>query len=158
MDENAIRAKFHGDETVRIVFDMNTKSLNPDNFLGAADEIISLFAPDWKSNPRTRLVLIEATARHTYIAVDRNNDRYRFETAHRDFTALPVWAVRRASSRAWFMTREPQYDAFAAKRIADQHNVSGYLYRPPFVADHLKGRQYYVAPRDLNWTWFAGPW
>ncbi|KAA8649663.1 uncharacterized protein ATNIH1004_002334 [Aspergillus tanneri] len=131
-----LHQKLNGDESVRILITVYTKSLNSENYLASASDTISKIAPGWENNPRIRFLLVDVYERHTFIVADINNHGYNFETAHKDTTPIPVYAIRQVrKTEKWVMTKEQKYDMYIAHRIAELHDWYG-LRKPPFLEDH----------------------
>lgn len=90
----------------------------------------------WEEKAQIRLLGVDAWPDHTYIAVDINNFRYDFETAHKQLFALPVYILRPSRSHRWKFFRRVPSDAYAAKRIADLHWANG-KHPLPFFENHV---------------------
>ncbi|CAG8197169.1 unnamed protein product [Penicillium salamii] len=68
--------------SIRILGDLPTEKLNPDDYLASTREIIKGLVDSWKEKADLRLLAVEVWPRHTYFALDFNNDEYNYANAH----------------------------------------------------------------------------
>ena len=122
--------------------------------------MIEEFVATWKKTTLTRLLAMEVFPRHTYFALDLNNDKYDYQTAHEDDTVLPVYLLRFSSrSRSWSIVRYQRQDVSLAHRLAVLHNANGQA-PLPFLEDHntiimhfnprTDGRRWYTPIEDIS--------
>lgn len=76
--------------TIRILGDLPTDALNPEDYLASVSSTIKDFVAVGQERAETRLLAVEVWPRHTYFALDLNNDQYDYDTAHTEIIALPV--------------------------------------------------------------------
>ncbi|KAL4770710.1 hypothetical protein BDW60DRAFT_208805 [Aspergillus nidulans var. acristatus] len=131
-------------KTIRIIVDIPTKLLTSDSYLASAASFTEPFKKHWETQHLVRLLVVDAYPRHTYVVLDINNDRYRFETAHMQTFPVPVYILR-FKSNSWMFFRRPTEDQRVARDIAELHRREGQN-TPPFFADHIKG-SVYLSPR-----------
>lgn len=145
--------------SIRILGDLPTKLLNSEDYLGSVSSMIEEFVATWKKTTLTRLLAVEVYPRHTYFALDLNNDKYDYQTAHEDMTVLPVYLLRCSSrSRSWSIVRYRRQDVSLAHRLAVLHNANGQA-PLPFLEDHhtiimhfnprTDGRRYHSLDQDI---------
>ncbi|KAJ5458482.1 hypothetical protein N7475_009870 [Penicillium sp. IBT 31633x] len=135
--------------SIRILGDLPTEKLNSEDYLNSTHETIASFVNIWQKIATLRLLAIEIYPRHTYFALDINNDRYDYDNAHTQMIILPVYLLRlsRESDR-WKIFRHLPQDSALARRIAFLHESHGQ--DPiPFVDDHNKAVIHY-APRNIK--------
>ncbi|RHZ52934.1 hypothetical protein CDV55_104330 [Aspergillus turcosus] len=132
--------------TVRIVFDVPTVILSAEDYLNSASDLIKPFLAQWETKNAIRLLVVDVYPRHTYIAIDINNEQYDYPTAHKHTSVLPVHILRLSRrSNKWTFFRRTVEDQVAAWHIAELHRLNGQ--NPlPFLADHIKGTVY-LSPR-----------
>lgn len=81
-------------ESIRILGDIPTGNLHSEDYLASTQETISTFASFWNGKANLRLFVVEVWPRHTYFALDFNNDKYDFDNAHVQVIVLPVCLLR----------------------------------------------------------------
>jgi hypothetical protein len=135
--------------SIRILGDLPTEKLNPEDYLGSTRGLIESFVEFWKAKAALRLLAVEVWPRHTYFAVDFNNDEYDYDNAHTQVIVIPVYLLRLSrKSHTWKIFRYKPQDSSLARRIADLHEGNGQ--NPiPFVEDHIIGVTHY-APRSIK--------
>ncbi|KAJ5593622.1 hypothetical protein N7537_010526 [Penicillium hordei] len=133
--------------SIRILGDLPTEKLNHEDYLASTRELIESFVDSWKGKADLRLLAVEVWSRHTYFALDFNNDEYNYDNAHTQVVVIPVYLLRLSrKSHTWAIFRHQPQDSSLAKRIADLHEGNGQ--NPiPFLEDHIKGVTHY-APRN----------
>ncbi|KAH8435378.1 uncharacterized protein LDX57_013008 [Aspergillus melleus] len=145
--------------TIRIVVDVPTHTLPPDNILNAASDLIKPLTQTLESEhnhaPKTHFLAVDVYPRHTYIVLDINNTRYDYSTAHlaEQMFPIPVYILRRCLSKRapttttsggdddddthrWIFFRRPVEDQRLAVTIAELHRCNG-SDPTPFLADHV---------------------
>ncbi|CAG8243760.1 unnamed protein product [Penicillium salamii] len=139
----------------RILGDLPTEKLNPEDYLASTREIIKGLVDSWKEKADLRLLAVEVWPRHTYFALDFNNDEYNYANAHMlrwKFVPtlvcfIPVYLLRLSrQSNTWKIFRHKPTDSSLAKRIADLHEGNGQD-PTPFLENHIKGVIHY-APQN----------
>ena len=68
--------------SIRILGELPTEKLNPEDYLASTRELISSLVDSWKEKANLRLLAVEIWARHTYFALDFKNDEYNYGNAH----------------------------------------------------------------------------
>lgn len=124
--------------SIRILGDLPTAELNPEDYVASVSTKIEDFVATWNKTAETRFLAVEVWTRHTYFALDLNNDQYDYQTAHLHSIILPVYLLRFSSrSRTWKFIRYQRQDVSIANRIATLHHANGQ--NPlPFLEDHTK--------------------
>ncbi|KAJ0415992.1 hypothetical protein BJY00DRAFT_317330 [Aspergillus carlsbadensis] len=131
-------------KAIRVIADIPTKLLAPDNYFASAAAFTEPFRKNWETQHHVQFIVVDVYPRHTYVIFDINNDRYHFETAHKQAFSVPVYIFRLKSNR-WTFFRQQTEDQRVAKDIAELHRHEGQN-APPFFADHIKG-PVYLSPR-----------
>ncbi|KAJ6041424.1 uncharacterized protein N7446_010686 [Penicillium canescens] len=133
--------------SIRILGDLPTEKLNREDYLASTRELIESLVDFWKEKADLRLLAVEVWPRHTYFALDFNNDEYNYDNAHTHVVVIPVYLFRLSrKSHTWTIFRHKPQDSSLAKRIADLHEFNGQ--DPiPFLEDHIEGVTHY-APRN----------
>ncbi|KZF24292.1 hypothetical protein L228DRAFT_266638 [Xylona heveae TC161] len=135
--------------SIRILGDLPTEFLNEEDYIGSTMELIKDFVDVWKEKAKTLFVAVEVWPRHSYFALDLNNDRYNYDTAHIEIIRLPVYLLRLSRrSRKWKIFRHRPEDRGLAERIAFLHEGNGQA-PTPFLGDHIKG-VVHLSPRRLG--------
>lgn len=141
---------FNDNLAKRLVIKVNTRTLNAQNYLGSAKEIISEILPNWDSDPRVLFLCVDVWSERSFLVIDINHHNYDFGKAHQDETIFPVYVLqRRGKRREWAMTRWPPEDKSLSDELAELHRVNGYDVTPPFLEDHTS-RIVHNNPRDLT--------
>lgn len=135
--------------SIRLLFDLPTKLLDPADFLGSASAMIKDFIETWKDQAETRHLAVVAYPRHTYCVVDFNNDAYDWNTAHTQLTVLPVYMIRWSRSVQWKVFRYKPRELGIAEEIARLHDFKGWV-PTPLLNDHTKGPVMHYTPRSLR--------
>lgn len=132
--------------TIRIIADLPTDLLNPDEYVHSASHIIKPFVDEWeRKNYLIQPLVVDVYPRHTYAVVDINNKEYDYETAHKQITPLPVYILSLSKQKKWKFFRRSTTDKRAAEDIAELHQCNGQ--NPlPFLSDHINGTVY-LSPR-----------
>ncbi|KAJ5907781.1 hypothetical protein N7495_000463 [Penicillium taxi] len=149
MDEvnNTLDKALKTHRSIRIIGDLPTKKLNSQDYLASTRELIANFVDFWEKKADLRLLAVEVYSRHTYFAIDFNNDDYDFENAHTQQIILPVYLLQLSRKRHhWTVRRQNSQDSNVAKRIALLHDDHGQN-PTPFLNDHIKGVVHYDPPR-----------
>ena len=81
-------------ESIRILEDPPTKKLSSEDYLASTRETISSFVAYWNHKANLRLLATELWLRHTYFALNVNNDKYDYDNAHVQEIILPVYLLR----------------------------------------------------------------
>ncbi|RAH53001.1 hypothetical protein BO85DRAFT_430099 [Aspergillus piperis CBS 112811] len=132
--------------TIRIVIDVPTEILNPNNYLESAFELVKPFTNSWGERHVVRKLVVDVYSRHAYIVIDINNFSYDFKLAHLQTFAIPVHILHLSrKSKQWSIFRRELEDQRVAKDIAELHRCNGQN-QPPFFADHIRG-SVYLSPR-----------
>lgn len=76
------------------------------------------------SDPRILFHAMEIWGDGAFLAIDINNRRYKFYTAHKTTTGLPVYVLRLHRKR-WALVRWPRENQPVAERLAYLHNANG---------------------------------
>lgn len=135
--------------SIRILGDLPTDRLDPADYLNSVSSAIHEFITAWKKKADVRFLAVEVWARHTYFAIDLNNNQYDYDTAHLNIIILPVYLLRLSSrSASWTILRYQQQDIHLANRIADLHQANGQN-PTPFLEDHTGIIMHYT-PRSLQ--------
>ncbi|KAJ5341238.1 hypothetical protein N7541_010362 [Penicillium brevicompactum] len=133
--------------SIRILGDLPTEKLNPEDYLASTRELISSLVDSWKEKANLQLLAVEVWTQHTYFALDFNNDEYNYDNAHTQVIVVPVYLLRLSrKSHIWTIFRHKPQDSSLARRIADLHDGNGQD-PTPFLEDHIKGVIHY-APRS----------
>ena len=137
--------------TIRILCDIHTKELNPENYVAAVSSILQPFTSFWDETAKKRILAIEVWPQHTYAVIDINNHEYDYDNAHMVIASIPVYLLQhRRDNRGWRFNRFERQDQPLARRIADLHRSNGQ--NPlPFLEDHVKGVEHH-SPRT---TWYS---
>ncbi|KAJ5094674.1 hypothetical protein N7456_010535 [Penicillium angulare] len=125
---------------IRILGDLPTERLDSENYLSSTPGIIKDLTTLWEKKAQLRFLAVEVYPKHSYVALDFNNDKYDFETADKDMIILP-------KQRALEIFRHVPSDRRVAKRIADLHDGEGQN-PTPFLEDHIKGVTFF-SPRSM---------
>jgi len=135
--------------SIRILEDLPTERLDSGDYLASTQGIISNFTTFWGNKVDLRLLAVEVWPRHSYFALDFNNDVYDYQNAHIRVIVIPVYLLRLSRrSGTWRIFRHQPSDTQLAQRIADLHEGNGQ--NPiPFLEDHIKGVTHY-APRNCQ--------
>ncbi|PGG95458.1 hypothetical protein AJ79_10048 [Helicocarpus griseus UAMH5409] len=80
------------DKMIRVVVDVLTSVLRSGEYLASAYSLLDNVVKN--QDERFRLFAVDIYRRHTYLVLDINNRKYDFETAHKDQTPIPVYALR----------------------------------------------------------------
>ncbi|KAJ1709731.1 hypothetical protein NYO67_8134 [Aspergillus flavus] len=133
--------------TVRIVVDVPTNLLHPDEYLASASELVSPFIVHWERENTPLLLVVDVYPKHAYIVIDINNRRYNYDTAHQQIYAIPVYVLQLSKKTLkWRFFRRAVEDELTARTIAELHRLNGQ--NPiPFFADHING-SVYLSPRS----------
>ncbi|OJI89641.1 hypothetical protein ASPTUDRAFT_49322 [Aspergillus tubingensis CBS 134.48] len=132
--------------TIRIIIDVPTEILNPNNYLDSAFRLVEPFTNSWEEHHMVRKLVVDVYLRHAYIVIDINNLSYDFKLAHLQNFAVPVHILRLSrKSKQWSFFRRELEDRRVAKDIAELHRCNGQD-QPPFFADHIRG-SVYLSPR-----------
>ncbi|CAG7934179.1 unnamed protein product [Penicillium olsonii] len=75
---------------IRILGDLPTEKLNPEDYLASTREIIKSLVDFWEEKADLRLLAVEVWPRHTYFALDFNNEEYNYANAHIQVVVIPV--------------------------------------------------------------------
>ncbi|KAJ0417891.1 hypothetical protein BJY00DRAFT_288865 [Aspergillus carlsbadensis] len=133
-------------KTIRIIINIPTETLAPDNYLDSASDLIRPFTEIWEEHHLVRKIVVDVYPRHAYIVIDINNNRYDFKIAHLQTFTVPVHILRLSrKSKDWSFFRRELEDQRVAKDIAELHRCNGQK-QPPFFADHIRG-SIYLSPR-----------
>lgn len=135
--------------SIRILGDLPTDQLDGEDYLASTRRIISHLITFWENKADLRLLAVEVWPQHCYFALDFNNDKYDYQTAHAQVIVIPVYLLRLSRrSGAWRIFRHSSGDTQLARRIADLHEGNGQ--NPiPFLEDHIKGVTHH-APRNCQ--------
>jgi hypothetical protein len=132
--------------TIRVLVDVPTEFLDPQNYLGSASNLIEALTAAWERSAATRQLVVEVYPRRSYIALDINNSQYNYATAHKQFATIPVYILQQSrKSRGWKIFRAPSQDKPVAERIAELHRCNGQN-SLPFLEDHIQG-PVHLSPR-----------
>ncbi|KAB8223904.1 hypothetical protein BDV33DRAFT_199949 [Aspergillus novoparasiticus] len=133
--------------TVRIVVDVPTNLLRPDEYLASVSQLVSPFMVHWETENTPRLLVVDVYPKHAYIVIDINNRRYNYDTAHQQIYAIPVYVLQLSQNTLrWRFFRRAVEDELIARTIAELHRLNGQ--NPiPFFADHING-SVYLSPRS----------
>ncbi|KAJ5094675.1 hypothetical protein N7456_010536 [Penicillium angulare] len=82
--------------TIRILGDIPTERLDPENYLSSTQSLIKELTTYWETKATLRLLAIEIYPIHSYFALDFNNEKYDYQTADKDMSGNDK--VRIASS------------------------------------------------------------
>lgn len=133
--------------SIRLLGDLPTNELNMEDYLGSVSSMIANFVAVWKETAMTRLLAVEVWSQRTHFALDLNNEKYDYMTAHQEKTILPVYILRFSSRTCtWHIARYPRQDTPLADRIAVLHHANGHS-PLPFLEDHTKVITHYT-PRS----------
>ncbi|KAE8321597.1 hypothetical protein BDV39DRAFT_210597 [Aspergillus sergii] len=125
---------------VRIVVDVPTNLLRPDEYLASASELVSPFMAHWETVNTPRLLVVDVYPKHAYIVIDINNRRYNYDTAHQQIYAIPVYILQLSKKTLEWRFFRRAVDELIARTIAELHRLNGQ--NPiPFFADHINGPQ-----------------
>lgn len=135
--------------SIRILGDLPTEQLDREDYLASTRRIINPLITFWENKAELRLLAVEVWPQHCYFALDFNNDKYDYQTAHTQVVVIPVYLLRLSRrSGSWRIFRYSSGDTQLANRIADLHEGNGQ--NPiPFLEDHIKGVTHY-APRNCQ--------
>ncbi|KAA8642592.1 hypothetical protein EYZ11_006948 [Aspergillus tanneri] len=143
-----IREKiFENKDAQRIVIKLHTEKLDSQDYRASAYKIVNEIFPNWERDNRILFLAIEIWGDRTYMAIDVNNYDYKFETAHKTKTILPVYVLRQHRKRGWAIIRWPQEDKPLATKLADLHNVNGFA-ATPFL-ENYNTRIVHDQPREF---------
>ncbi|OJZ84432.1 hypothetical protein ASPFODRAFT_48462 [Aspergillus luchuensis CBS 106.47] len=132
--------------TIRIIIDVPTEIINPENHLESAFELVKPFTNGWEKYHGLRKNCRRCVSATSYIVIDINNFSYDFKLAHLQTFAIPVHILRLSrKSKQWSFFRRELEDRRVAKDIAELHRCNGQN-QPPFFADHIRG-SVYLSPR-----------
>lgn len=132
--------------TIRIIIDVPTEIMNPENYLESAFELVKPFTNSWEKYHGVRRIVVDVYPRHAYIVIDINNFSYDFKLAHLQTFPIPVHILRLSrKSKQWYFFRRQLEDRRVANDIAELHRCNGQN-QPPFFADHIRG-SVYLSPR-----------
>ncbi|RAK89034.1 hypothetical protein BO79DRAFT_209085 [Aspergillus costaricaensis CBS 115574] len=133
-------------KTIRVIVDIPTEHLTPENYLDLAFELVEPFTNSWEEHHVVRKLVVDVYPRHAYVVIDINNFSYDFKLAHLQIFAIPVHILRLSrKSKQWSFFRRELEDRRVAKDIAELHRCNGQN-QPPFFADHIRG-SVYLSPR-----------
>lgn len=143
----AISEALEKHHSIRILGDLPTAQLDGSDYLASTRRLINPLITFWENKAELRLLAVDVWPQHSYFALDFNNDRYDYQTAHTEVIVLPVYLLRLSRrSGTWRIFRYSAGDTQLAKRIADLHEGNGQ--NPiPFLEDHIKGVMH-LAPRS----------
>ncbi|RDW93640.1 uncharacterized protein DSM5745_00962 [Aspergillus mulundensis] len=132
--------------TIRIVADIPTERLSPDNYLASATHILQPWLNQWQARAMTRFLAVSLFPRHSFAVIDINNHRYDFEQAHRQLFPVPVHILRlsrktNSGNDKWSFFRRAPEDHRAAREIAIAHWHEGQN-PTPLLLDHINRRVY----------------
>lgn len=114
------------EQTIRILGDIPTVCLDSNDYLTSVRETIAGFISSWDGKADLRLLAVEVWPRHAFFALDFNNHKYDYDTAHTEEIVLPVYMLRKSRRRPrWKMYRYKPQDSQLAKRIAHLHDMHG---------------------------------
>lgn len=135
--------------SIRILGALPTKCLDSEDYLTSVSSMIEPFVTVWKETALTHLVAVEVWPRTSHFALDLNNHKYNFDTAHEEKIVLPVFLLQYFRKRKlWHLQRFPRQDIPLADRIAVLHHANGED-ATPFLQDHTKIITHY-APRSIT--------
>lgn len=133
-------------DTIRIIADVPTDRLRPEDYLASASDFIKPFMMHWGEKHMVRHLVVDVYPRHAYIVIDVNNRQYDYDTAHKQTYPVPIYILRLSRrGNKWIFFRRPVDDQRIATILAELHWCNGQ--NPlPFLADHIKG-SVYTSPR-----------
>ncbi|KAL5342725.1 hypothetical protein BJX70DRAFT_355643 [Aspergillus crustosus] len=135
-------------KTIRIVADIHTNLLSSENYFTSAATFTEPFQKEWETQHKVQFIAVDAYPRHTFVVCDINNDRYNFETAHKQTFPVPVYILRfKTKSNSWMFFRQWTEDHRVAQDIANLHRYEGQN-RPPFFVNHIRGPVYFSPRTD----------
>lgn len=131
-------------ESIRILGDLPTEKLNSENYLASTRETISSFVAYSNHKANLRLLAIEVWPRHTYFALDFNNDKYDYDNAHIQEIILLVYLLRLSrKSGSWKIFRPKPQVFLLAERIATLHDRN------------LMGKTQFLSLKITSKAWYA---
>jgi hypothetical protein len=139
-----------GPTPIRILGDTPTKILDPKDYLKSITAFVTEVqnsVGEFRPDIQTRFLAVNVyPERHSYFVLDLNNVNYDFETAHWNFSPIPVYVLR--LSRRIRIFRVQDQDDKLAVRLAEMHNGHGKDPLPLFD-DFTKPVEYH-SPRNLQ--------
>ncbi|KAJ5481566.1 hypothetical protein N7475_000378 [Penicillium sp. IBT 31633x] len=130
--------------SIRILGDLPTEKLHCEDYLASTRELIKSLLDYCEERAVLKLLVVEVWPRHTYFALDFNNDKYDHDNAHTRVIVILVYLLRLSrKSHTWKIFRHKPEDSSLTKRIAFLHEGNGQ--NPiPFLEDHIKGVTHYA--------------
>ncbi|GES66834.1 hypothetical protein BO71DRAFT_394623 [Aspergillus terreus] len=152
---------FETTEAKWLVVKVHTDRLDSHDYRVSASQFINDIFPDWENDSRIHFLAIEIRGDRTFMAIDINNSKYDFDTAHETKIILPVHIVWQHKRRGWFLVRWPREDEPLAAKIAHLHDLNGFDATTPFLANYNERVMYenprYRSPVSTATTPHGGP-
>jgi hypothetical protein len=127
--------------TIRLIIDIPPHLVDWSNPITSITTTITPFLSHWKTQNKVNLLAVEIQHRHAYAAIEINNHRYDFKTAHKQTFVFPVYVLKVGRSLRWRFYRSPAEDV----RVMNEIKMVHYLHREevgtPYLVFRIGGRE-----------------
>jgi hypothetical protein len=127
--------------TIRLIVDIPPHLVDWSNPINSITSTINPFLSHWKTQNKVNLLAVEMQNRRAYAAIEINNHRYDFKTAHKQSFVFPVYVLKVGRGLRWRFYRAPAEDV----RVMNEVKMEHYLHREevgtPYLVFRVGGRE-----------------